>query len=399
MKDIIQVDTYFDGDEYFSEGPYFIIITEESIEAIVAKKEVSDSFLLHTNINLIKAAFAMPGLAEGHAHLFLAGEELDFKKRSSYLKSDLSTFIEVGKENLRKSLESGITLVRDAGDIHGVNTILRNGSNGSLPRVRSAGKALRKKGRYGSFMGVEVESNEDFTTVIEDLAVNADELKILLTGIIDFERGEVKGVPQFELNELKQISTVCKKLNIRNFVHCSGKDGLELAIDVGINSIEHGFFMEEQMLTRMCDKNMEWVPTFSPLHFQLENPKLAGWNQQSQDAIRAILDNHYKMVGKAGEIGLHVIPGSDAGSYGVEHGKALLQEIVHLVKAGLPLLQVLHNATILVRKKWDYPLNHIRKGSKESFVLMDKDPFTAIQNIYSKKSIILGSPKPALAIL
>src|SRR5680860_504760 len=121
MKDIIQVDTYFDGDGYFSDGPYFIIITEGSIEAIVAKKEVSDDFLLQPNINLINAAFAMPGLAEGHAHLFLAGEELDFKKRSSYLKSDLSTFVEVGKENLQKSLESGITLVRDAGDIHGVN--------------------------------------------------------------------------------------------------------------------------------------------------------------------------------------------------------------------------------------------------------------------------------------
>lgn len=395
MKDIIQVDTYFDGDGYFNNGPYLIIITEGSIEAIVAKKEVTDDFLLQPNINLIKAAFAMPGLAEAHAHLFLAGEELDFKKRSNYLKGDLSTFVEVGKENLRKSLESGITLVRDAGDIHGVNTILRNSSNSSLPKVRSAGKALRKKGRYGSFMGVEVESKEDFTPVIEDLIANADELKILLTGIIDFEKGEVKGVPQFDLDELKRISLVCKKMNIRNFVHCSGKDGLELAIEVGINSIEHGFFMEEQMLTRMCDKNMEWVPTFSPVHFQLENPELAGWNKKSQDAIRAILDNHYNMVRKAGEIGLHLIPGSDAGSYGVEHGKALLHEIVHLVKAGLPLWQVLHNATILVREKWNYPLNYIRKGSKEAFVLLDKDPFTDIRNIYSKKRIIFGFSTPA----
>jgi len=142
------------------------------------------------------------------------------------------------------------------------------------------------------------------------------------------------------------------------------------------------------MLPRMCDQNMEWVPTFSPVKFQLENPELAGWNMQSQDAIRSILDNHHEMVGKAGEIGLHVIPGSDAGSFGVEHGKALLDEIVHLVSSGMRLSQVLHNATILVRRKWNLPLNYLRIGNKEPFVLLDKDPFTNIQHIYSDKTIL-----------
>lgn len=331
----------------------------------------------------------MPGLAEAHAHLFLAGEELDFKKRSDYLKSDLSTFIEVGQENLQKSLKAGITLIRDAGDIHGVNTMLRNSNNGKLPQIRSAGIALRKKGRYGSFMGIEVENRDEFDQTIEKLAGHADELKILLTGIIDFEKGEVKGVPQFDLDELKHICAICNRLKIRNFAHCSGKEGLELAIEAGINSIEHGFFMMKDMLTRMRDQNMEWVPTFSPVHFQLENPDLAGLSIKSREAIKAILDNHYEMVGKAGEIGLHVIPGSDAGSYGVEHGKALLDEIIHLVNSGLGIGQVLHNATILVRRKWDIPLNYLRNGNKEPFVLMDKDPFKKIQNIYSEKTIII----------
>lgn len=145
------------------------------------------------------------------------------------------------------------------------------------------------------------------------------------------------------------------------------------------------------MLSRMCDQNMEWVPTFSPVKFQLQNPELSGWNMQSQDAIRAILDNHHEMVGKAGAMGLHVIPGSDAGSYGVEHGKALLDEIIYLVNSGLSINQVLHNATILVRKKWNCPLNYLRNGNKEAFVLLDEDPFTDIQNIYSEKRIVHDS--------
>jgi imidazolonepropionase-like amidohydrolase len=389
--EIIQVETYFDGDNYFNDGPYLILTANGCITNIVRKQGVSPDLFLQPGNNLTTAAFAMPGLAEGHAHLFLAGEELDFGKRNSYLKSDFSTFLEVGRANLQKSLNAGVTLVRDAGDIHGVNTALRNSRDGSQPQIRSAGKALRKKGRYGSFMGVEVEHRDDFGHTIEKLASHADELKILLTGIIDFEKGEVKGAPQFDLDELKHISLVCRSLNLRNFAHCSGKEGLELAIEAGINSIEHGFFMMEQMLPRMCDKNMEWVPTFSPVKFQLENPELADWNRQSQDAIRAILDNHHEMVGKAGEIGLHIIPGSDAGSYGVEHGKALLDEIIHLVNSGLSLSQVLHNATILVRGKWNLPLNYLRIGNKEPFVLLDKNPFTDIQHIYSDKRIMGNS--------
>jgi imidazolonepropionase-like amidohydrolase len=385
--EIIQVETYFDGDNYFNDGPYLILTADGCITNIVRKQGVNPDLFLQPGHNLTTAAFAMPGLAEGHAHLFLAGEELDFGKRNSYLKSDFSTFLEVGRTNLQKSLNAGVTLVRDAGDIHGVNTALRNLRDGSQPHIRSAGKALRKKGRYGSFMGVEVEHRDDFDHTIEKLASHADELKILLTGIIDFEKGEVKGAPQFDLDELKHISLICRSLNLRNFAHCSGKEGLELAIEAGINSIEHGFFMMEQMLPRMCDKNMEWVPTFSPVKFQLENPELAGWNLQSQDAIRSILDNHHEMVGKAGEIGLHIIPGSDAGSYGVEHGKALLDEIVHLVNSGLTLGKVLNSATVLVREKWNCQPNYLRTGSKEAFVLLEKDPFTDLQNIYSDKRI------------
>ena len=387
--DIIQVETYFDGEKYFNDGPYLILLADGCINNIVRKQLVNSDLLLQPCHNLITTAFAMPGLAEGHAHLFLAGEELDFEKRTSYLKSGLSAFLEVGRNNLQKSLNAGITLIRDAGDIHGVNTSLRNSRNGLKPQIRSAGKALRKKGRYGSFMGVEVEHRTDFDHTIAKLASHADELKILLTGIIDFEKGEVKGVPQFDLDELKHITSICKDLKLRNFVHCSGSEGIELAIEAGINSIEHGFFMMEHHLSRMTDQNMEWVPTFSPVKFQLENPELAGWSMKSQDAIRAILDNHYTMVGRGGEMGLHIIPGSDAGSYGVEHGKALLDEIIHLVNSGLSLGQVLNNATITVRKKWNCPLNYLRAGSKETFVLLEKDPFTDIQNIYSEKKIVL----------
>jgi imidazolonepropionase-like amidohydrolase len=387
--DIIQVETYFDGDKYYNDGPYIILIADGSINNIVRKHLVNTDLYLQPGYNLITSAFAMPGLTEGHAHLFLAGEELDFEKRSKYLKSDMSTFLEVGRKNLQKSLKAGITLIRDAGDIHGVNTLLRDNRNGSLPQIRSAGQALRKKGRYGSFMGIEVENRDEFDQTIEKIAENSDELKILLTGIIDFEKGQVKGVPQFNLDELKHIASICNKLKLRNFVHCSGKEGIELAIEAGINSIEHGFFMMKHMLPRMCDQNMEWVPTFSPVNFQLQNPDLTGLNVQSQDAIKTILDNHHEMVGKAGEMGLHVIPGSDAGSFGVEHGKALLDEIIHLVNSGLSLTQVLYNATILVRKKWNCPLNYLRIGNKEPFILMDKDPFTDIQNLYSEKRIML----------
>ncbi len=189
----------------------------------------------------------MPGLVEAHCHLFLDGAELDVEARKKYLSAPREAMLAVGRRSLRQNLAAGITLVRDAGDAQGINTQLNTESAvqpDSSPAIISAGRALRKAGRYGSFMAIEATDAASIVQAIRQLAPTAGQLKILLTGIIDFERGQMKGGVQFDLEETRLIVRTARELGLRTFAHCSGLDGLKIAVEVGIDSIEHGFFMD-----------------------------------------------------------------------------------------------------------------------------------------------------------
>ena len=335
-------------------------------------------------IQIRRAAFLMPGLVEAHCHLFLDGGELDFKRRSDYLKSGEAEMLATARRNVEANFEAGITLIRDAGDKHGINHRLRAEMNGAAaigPGIRSPGLGIRKPKRYGGFMAREVEGAEEITGAIDQLLATGDELKVILTGIIDFETGGVKGDPQFDLGEAKLIQQRADHHGKRTFAHCSGIAGLEVAAGAGFSSIEHGFFMERRILEIMAEKGIAWVPTFSPVHFQWARPELVGWNQESVGNLRAILDAHLTQVKEAGDMGVDLVAGSDAGSHGVRHGEALIDELFFFLDAGLSMEDVLRSATSVPRRLWGLEGGALKAGSPAEFVSLAGSPFTDANNL------------------
>jgi len=250
---------YFDGERLHVDGPYSIDIALGVIRDIQRGDRALDGSPLGGSAT--RVGFVLPGLVEGHAHLFLDGAELDVNVRKDYLKAPLEQMLDVGRRSLADSLA--------AGDIYGVNGRLKaelKGRTGASPELRSPGRAIRKAKRYGSFMAEEVTDHASIVKMIEVLAPTADDLKILLTGIIDFEKGEMKGGVQFDAAETNLIVTTARQHGLRTYAHCSGMEGLRIAVDAGIDSIEHGFFLEKEILREMADKSIAWVPTFSPVY-------------------------------------------------------------------------------------------------------------------------------------
>lgn len=384
----IVADSYFDGETFHENGPFAITIENGRIESIApcdGNAYVFRSRQRHFQgeAAVERAPFLMPGLAEGHAHLFLDGAELDFKTRSDYLKGSRDDMAETARRNVRESAARGITLIRDAGDIHGVNGRIKAEMTdcAGAPAILSAGAGLRRARRYGSFFAVEVDSSQDIERRIDELAANADQIKIVLTGIIDFKKGVVSGSPQFNVDETKRIVNRARSLGLRTFAHCSGIDGLRVAVEAGIDSIEHGFFMDDETLERMADRQIVWTPTFSPVAFQFDHPDLCGWDSDAVGRLGRILDNHYERLGRAYRLGVPVIMGSDAGSYGVRHGTSLVDEIVHATKAGVPLEAALASATSVPRKIWGRDDACIRPGNAVDMVALDGTPRESLDNL------------------
>ncbi len=357
----ITTKSYFDGDVYHNDGPYHIIITDGVISSIERKNA------------RVTVPFLMPGLVEAHCHLFLDGEELDTAKRSAYLKTSKGEMLAVGRKNVRQNIAAGITLIRDAGDKYGINHALRD----EFPAIsiRSPGQALRSPKRYGSFMAREVESEDDIRMALAENSLVSDDLKIILTGIIDFEAGAVKGHPQFDSAALKLIVQLSHEQGLKTYAHCSGDEGLALALAAGVDSIEHGFFMSRAILEQMAEKKIAWVPTFSPVQFQWQQPERLGWDQKTVGNLRQILDQHLSHVALAAEMGVPLVAGSDAGSYGVCQGTALIDELFYFADAGIDVAEILRSATSRPRAMWGLETSNITVGVQADFTVFAGSPF------------------------
>lgn len=380
MKYSISAESYFDGEDYHCNGPYSIVVEDDRIARIGKLEQVPPGGTL--------LPFVMPGLTEAHCHLFLKGEELDFSRRSEYLKSSFEEKMKTGRENLNKNTAYGVTCLCDAGDNYGVNVHLQKNSFPGIS-IRQAEKGIRKKGRYGSFLARPGDSAEEFEEAVRTVASKGDVLKIVLTGIIDFESGQVKGEPQFSMEELKFLVGLSELYGLKTMTHCSGVEGLEMAVEAGVGSIEHGFFMNDTILSKMRDKNIAWVPTFIPVQFQLNNPRYAGWNDKSISGLEKILEEHRKFLLKAEARGNVIFTGSDAGSYGVEHGVSFMEELRLNYEAGVSLSNLLNWATIAPRKFWQMEDHSIKAGKRADIIVLEGNPFKDFRYLLAKKEVTI----------
>jgi imidazolonepropionase-like amidohydrolase len=380
MRELIVAGAYFDGAARHADGPYVVCVEDGRVAAVgreAAGRGALPGPFRDPALPIRRAPFAMPGLVEAHAHIVLDGGELDLAARSAYLKAPFAAMMDTARRNLQESIRHGITLVRDGGDRYRVNHAARAEARGApLPTLRSAGMGIRRPARYGGLMAYEAKDDDEIEEVVTRIAdEGADDLKIILSGIIDFATGRVQGDPQFDERALRLVVGSARARGLRTFAHCSGLAGLEVAVAAGVDSIEHGFFMNRDILRRMAEKRIAWVPTFSPVHFQRAHPGIAGWDEAAVGHLRRIVDDHLAHVALAHELGVDLVAGSDAGSHGVRHGPALVDELLFLLQAGIPMAAVLEAATSRPRRLWGTADGWIRAGAAADLVLLAGDPF------------------------
>jgi imidazolonepropionase-like amidohydrolase len=331
-----------------------------------------------------RGGFLMPGLVDAHVHLFLQGCQTDGKLRAALTQQPFEQLVETARRNARRALACGVTLLRDAGDRHGVNDRVRAESlqpGSGLPRIRSGGVGLKRAGRYGSFMAIDVTDARSIRAAVAELARGSDEIKLILTGIIDFAAGAVTGPPQFTLAQTRVVVEAAHAAGRKVFAHCSGAAGLEIAVAAGVDSVEHGFFMSRGILARMRDRDMAWTATFCPLEFQWRHPEAAGWSRQAVDNLRRMLDEHAAHLRLAHEMGVRLLLGTDAGSVGVEHGQAVREEVGSCVAAGVPLAAVLQAATSVPRRHFGEVGAHLRRGAPFDAALFAASPFERLEHL------------------
>lgn len=339
----------------------------------------------------------LPGLVEGHAHLFLDGAPVDFEARTAYLKQSPEWMLARARERLKKIVCTGVMAVRDAGDNRGVGLALQEtyfaGSRNAsvMPYIDSPGAAIHHKGRYGSFMSEPIENFADPDACVEARCnAGAARIKLIATGIINFNKGAVTKPPQMSAEEVAALVAAAKQRGKQTLAHASGADGVENVIEGGITTVEHGFFVTPEQLAKMRDRSIAWTPTFAPVQIQIDRASEMGWNDNVVAGLARIIEGHKASLLRAQEMGVTIIAGSDAGSCGVPHGLGFLTELELMEHAGMPPLAIINAATGVSAGflQLTEPVGRLAPGHRARMIFTRHSPVTTVSNLRKEKTLV-----------
>ena len=175
---------------------------------------------------------------------------------------------------------------------------------------------------------------EDFDRLFEQLlSLDIDHLKLIVTGIMDFDNFGYYEKTQFTPLELNYMISRAKKENLKVMVHANGNEAVKMAIDADADTIEHGYLLDKQTLKEFIGSSTAWVPTLAPLGNILKYKPKAIINQL--DTVNKIYQLQIENLKFALENNIEVGLGSDAGAYMVEHPNGIIDEINLMKEAGI----------------------------------------------------------------
>jgi len=317
----------------------------------------------------------LPGLIDSHVHVFMSGTD-DPEVRQYQLDAPFIQMKEVISRHLRQQLAHGIVAVRDGGDYagHALRFKTECFPSGGLPiQLKSAGKAWRASRRYGKLIGRPPVKGISLASSIAQKKENSDHIKIVNSGLNSLISFGKETPPQFSSNELRAAVKAARDLGLKTMVHANGKLPVELAIEAGCHSIEHGFFMGKDNLQRMAENQITWVPTAVTMkaYYESLDP-----DSQEKEMAQRNLDHQISQISQAMEYGVTIAVGTDSGSLGVHHGSSFHEELGILMMAGMRLEKAVQCATLIganVLELEDH-FGRLEKGMPATFLVINTDP-------------------------
>lgn len=220
---------------------------------------------------------------------------------------------------VRRTLETyrelGFTYLRDGGDRWGVGALARRLAPEYGITYRTPLSPLCHKGHYGGFIGETYSDLRQYAAIVAGKrAAGADFIKIMISGLMDFDRFGVlteDGLPREEIRELVHIA---HEEGFAVMAHANGARTVEAAAEAGVDSVEHGAYLDESALRAMAENGTVWVPTLSTIG------NLRGKGRFDEGAVAAILDSALENTARFAAMGGLIAPGTDAGAWAVPHG-------------------------------------------------------------------------------
>jgi len=281
--------------------------------------------------------------ADCHMHMILDGFDW---RGAIHRHSDFGPDVPWIREILQRYQRLGYTYLRDGGDRWGAGAKARELAPEFGIRYRTPLAPICKAGHYGAFIGEKYKDFRDFTRIVrEHRAQGADFIKIKISGLMDFDNfGKLSEEP-LSPAEIRELIHICHEEGFSVMVHSNGARTVEAAASAGVDSVDHGAYLDDDALCAMKENGTVWVPTLSTIG------NLRGKGRFREEAVQAILASALENVQKFAAMGGLIAPGTDAGAWAVPHGSDT--EVPLLRQAlGADTDPILHRGTRVIMEKF-----------------------------------------------
>ena len=385
----LTADRLFDGEKMWTGKA--VLVKGNKIMAIVEKSSPIPS---GAKVLDFKNATLLPGLIEGHAHLFLYPYNITDWDTQVLKETDALRTIRASV-HAKNTLMAGFTSVRDLGtegagyaDVSLKKAILDKIIEG--PRMMVAGRAIVSTGSYGPkgydndqkiMLGAEPADGNELVRVVRDqIWQGADFIKIYADyrwGLMGEDR------PTFTLDELKLINEVTTSSGRVMVCHAKSKEAIRRSVLAGAVTIEHGDFLDEEFGKLMKEHQVIFMPTIAAVD---KITQYRGWKKgidpDPENVVRKKLSFKAALAS-----GVTIGMGGDVGVF--PHGDNVM-EMELMAEYGMPNLDILKAATSVNARamNWQDKLGHIKEGFLADLVVVKGNPLENISQIREVKFVM-----------
>ena len=235
---------------------------------------------------------------------------------------------ELIRRRLRDYVNCGVTYLRDGGDGWGVGLRASQlaGEYGITYRTPVAN--LCRKGHYGCFIGWGYEDLAEYRDMVRKIrAMGGHFIKIMVSGLMDFDQFGVITDTPCSYEQCHDLISVAHDEGFAVMAHANGREAVSNALQAGVDSIEHGAYLDEETLCQLAESRAVWVPTAVTIG------NLLGLGRFPDRVLQPLLELHLANVVFAAAKGANIALGTDAGAYAVYHGTSVEQEYELLCQA------------------------------------------------------------------
>ncbi|MCD0504563.1 metal-dependent hydrolase family protein [Bordetella petrii] len=281
----------------------------------------------------------MPGLADCHVHLVYTGSADPHAQMNRQGPAQITL---TALENAQAALRGGVTAVRDCGGKDylefGVRDAIARGVFAG-PTIKAAGRMICMTGGHGNRLGRVADGCDEVVKAVrEQVHAGCDLVKIMATGGV-MTPGVNPMDAHYSFDEMRVGVHEAKRFSKSTASHAQGTEGILNAVRAGIDSIEHGIFMDEQCLREMLESQTYLVPTIAALRNILSNAD-NGIPEYVVDKARAVEQRHRESFQMYYRAGGRIAMGTDAGTPFNRHGRNA-EELAFMVEFGMTPIDAL----------------------------------------------------------